>query len=309
MVLLLQMPAALLTPYGVGLWNFVGDTVSSGLPQITEWHRPMLDEAQDVIALVAVGILAMLIALGRGSRRDPVHVAIMLLLVAAGLYARRHLPLALVGLAILGAPAVVATIRAAASAPTARAFGPIDAAVALMAASVLVIGIDRARCVRLDPATTPQRAVDYLARAGAEGNLVVLFDWGMYAIWHLAPSMRVSMDGRATTVYPAEVLRRHVAFLQCAPGWRAGLDDADVALLSPRFPVYRELAGESSWRLAYEDDASGLFVRRGSMNDERLARTARPTEETAVAACLGDDQPAGGAASSTETATARWSDG
>ena len=31
--------------------------------------------------------------------------------------------------------------------------------------------------------------------------MVTFFDWGEYAIWHLQPRVRVSMDGRRETVY------------------------------------------------------------------------------------------------------------
>lgn len=306
-VLLLHVPAALLTPYGLRFWQFVGDTVGSGLPQISEWQRPTLGEVQSVLAVVAVTILAALVALGRGVRRDPLHVVIMALLIAAGLQARRHLPLALIGIAILGAPALVAALRPR-TAPSNRRFGPIDAAIATMALAVLVVGIERARCVRIDPATTPQRAVAYLADAQTAGNLIVLFDWGLYAIWNLAPNVRVSMDGRATSLYPPDVLRQHVAFLDATPAWQMALEDADLALLSPRFAVYRKLAEEAGWRLAYEDTTAGVFVRRGSANDERLERTTPPTAGDPVAPCFDGQAPAA-SASSTAATTARWSDG
>ena len=33
------------------------------------------------------------------------------------------------------------------------------------------------------------------------GRMVTYFDWGEYAIWHLSPRVRVSLDGRRETVY------------------------------------------------------------------------------------------------------------
>jgi hypothetical protein len=33
------------------------------------------------------------------------------------------------------------------------------------------------------------------------GRIVTPFNWGQYAIWHLSPGVRVSMDGRRETVY------------------------------------------------------------------------------------------------------------
>jgi len=39
--------------------------------------------------------------------------------------------------------------------------------------------------------------------------MVTWFDWGEYAIWHLGPQLRVSLDGRRETVYSDAVLKGH----------------------------------------------------------------------------------------------------
>ena len=41
------------------------------------------------------------------------------------------------------------------------------------------------------------------------GRLVTAFDWGQYAIWHLGPRIRVSIDGRRETIYSHEHLAVH----------------------------------------------------------------------------------------------------
>jgi hypothetical protein len=48
-----------------------------------------------------------------------------------------------------------------------------------------------------------------LVEAHVQGRLVTWFDWGEYAIWHLSPSVRVSLDGRRETVYSDVVLKHH----------------------------------------------------------------------------------------------------
>src|SRR5262249_7748729 len=47
-----------------------------------------------------------------------------------------------------------------------------------------------------------------LADAHVAGRLVTWFNWGEYAIWHLAPSVRVSLHGRRETVYSDLVLQQ-----------------------------------------------------------------------------------------------------
>ena len=48
--------------------------------------------------------------------------------------------------------------------------------------------------------------------AQLQGRLVVWFDWGEYAIWHFAPALRVSIDGRRETVYTDQVMQKHLNF-------------------------------------------------------------------------------------------------
>jgi hypothetical protein len=180
---------------------------------------------------------------------------------------------------ILGAPHHAATL-AGARAPASRArFGRALPAVALGFAVMLTgLGASRAGCIVVEPGVVPRAAVAYLKAAQVEGNLAVLFDWGSYAIWHLSPRLRVSIDGRREAVYSPAQLAENATFLYGWPGWRSALDRkaVDLALVSPRFPVHERLAATSDWRLAFADDTSAVFVRRGSAADAALARTPRP---------------------------------
>ena len=45
-----------------------------------------------------------------------------------------------------------------------------------------------------------------------QGRLVVWFDWGEYAIWHFAPQLLVSIDGRRETVFSDQVMQKLLNF-------------------------------------------------------------------------------------------------
>jgi hypothetical protein len=76
-------------------------------------------------------------------------------------------------------------------------------------------------CIGVWSATRPdQHAMSSLKHA-EDGRIVTFFDWGQYALWHLGPRLRVSMDGRRETVYTDGRLAEHDAVLA---GTRAGLD-------------------------------------------------------------------------------------
>ena len=58
-------------------------------------------------------------------------------------------------------------------------------------------------CIPLDRRKTvfPVKAVALLKQSNVAGNMAVHFDWGEYVLWHLAPRIKVSIDGRRETVY------------------------------------------------------------------------------------------------------------
>jgi hypothetical protein len=74
-------------------------------------------------------------------------------------------------------------------------------------------------CISIDARNASEAdAVSVLKNATDGNRLLVWFDWGEYAIWHLSPAMRVSIDGRRETVYSASVQNRHVQFFFDGPG-------------------------------------------------------------------------------------------
>lgn len=286
LVLALQVPAATLTPYGVDLWRYLGETVGTHISDVTEWRPATPADFGDALGIAAVAALAATL-LVRRHPRDQVYLLILGALVAAGLSVRRYLPLALIAAAILAAPQIAHVLRERTRRqPPSR---PLAVTVTSLAVAVLAFGLPRGRCVQILPGTVPRATVAYLEAASVSGNLAVFYDWGAYAIWHLGPRLRVSIDGRRETLYPPDVLRANLAFLDALPGWRHMLDDheTDLALLSPRFAVYERLAAEPDWRLALTDGVSGLFVRRGTGADLALERTPPPAIESETSACLG----------------------
>jgi hypothetical protein len=87
--------------------------------------------------------------------------------------------------------------------------------------TIVALGIVRTNFeqLRLDGASMPEpQAVTMLAGQSAGGRVLVWFNWGEYAIWHLSPRMQVSIDGRRETVYSDRVQTRHFDFFFDRPG-------------------------------------------------------------------------------------------
>ncbi len=64
------------------------------------------------------------------------------------------------------------------------------------------------------PASIPSARCASRARRRLHGNLALPLDWGGYALWHGAPALKVSLDGRFATVYPAAVVEDGFAFFR-----------------------------------------------------------------------------------------------
>jgi hypothetical protein len=117
--------------------------------------------------------------------------------------------------------------------------------------------------------------VSVLRESGVSGNLAVHFDWGEYAIWHLAPALKVSLDGRRETVYDEEIYSANIQFIFGVGDWDRLLDDhpTDLALIPRHLPVYNLLLLKPGWSPVYEDSVAAVFARDGSPLAARIRAT------------------------------------
>jgi hypothetical protein len=115
--------------------------------------------------------------------------------------------------------------------------------------------------LRITPGSYPVGAMRYLGNNHLSGKLLVYFDWGEYAIFHLYPQFRVAFDGRYETVYPPEVCRRYFDFLWARPNWKTFLEQypPDFILWPKNRKIARILSREPAWRIVYADKFCVLF--------------------------------------------------
>jgi hypothetical protein len=118
----------------------------------------------------------------------------------------------------------------------------------------------------------PVGALRYLRAQRLAGNLALPLDWGGYALWHAAPAVRVSLDGRFATVYPPAVVEDNFAFFRGdgSPAASRLLDAYDTTLaLVPR-GVATPLNRRADWQRVYADSVATLY-----------SKTAAPGETSA----------------------------
>jgi hypothetical protein len=261
------LAATLVNPYGVGLWAFLRDTV--GLERnISDW-TPFIRFPVAVIAIEVVLPLLAAVALIRRRTLHPRHGALLAIL-AFGTYRVGRVDAFLqVAIGLLLAAPLVALLNEAddwlRARPTFTHSSPIHGvAAAGLTAAAVIVGIMHVGTIYIGGTWIPDpEAMKFLRTDAANTRLLTWFDWGEYAIWHLAPAgVRVSMDGRRETVYSERVLADHWDFYQ---NRNRALDypnaiGADRIWLPRAFPVVPVLR-ERGWHVAYESDVSVVLSR------------------------------------------------
>lgn len=107
----------------------------------------------------------------------------------------------------------------------------------------------------------PLRATEFIERAALKGPMYNDFNWGGFLILRL-PEYPVSIDPRADLYDPA-LFTQSLRTANASPGWQ---QDPDVAranfiLIQRWFPLATALAGDTRFRLAYQDHIAAVFVR------------------------------------------------
>ena len=262
-VCLCSVAATLVNPYGLELWRFMSTTVGVERADIVEWQSLTLLP----ILLLPWGLTSAL-ALWAAWRAPRIRAARLgacgLLALMAFLVAR------LAGFYTL---AVVVLLASRVSPDSPRrvettAAMPLGAAL-LIGGFVVVLGLAvqgpalaclrSSAAVQLDPA-----AGAYLRANDLSGRLLVWFNWGEYAIWHLAPRLQVSMDGRRETVYSQSTIDAHIEFYRNGPTARSYLQelDPDYIWLPRELPVSSQLPSWG-WQPLFETPDSIVWLPPG----------------------------------------------
>ncbi|HKY59471.1 MAG TPA: hypothetical protein VJP59_00530 [Gemmatimonadota bacterium] len=272
--------ATFANPFGVRLWHFLLETATVARPEITEWSQTGLATWEGICFLVLLGGCAFAMV-ARGRPPELPGLAIFLVLAFGALAAIRHLPL--FGLAapiVASDPLAALSQRRGSSSGVTRGLRFAPLLLLLLTAGLVALAIPWLRGPRIEAGAQvyPARAVGVLRDSGVRGNLAVHFDWGEYAIWHLAPALRVSVDGRRETVYDPEIYSANIQFIFGVGDWDRLLDDhpTDLALVPRHLPVYNLLLLKPGWSPVYEDAVAAVFARDGSPLAARIRSTPPP---------------------------------
>lgn len=275
--------ALCLNPYGPALLVYVANELRVPHP-ISEWQPLAFGDPGQRPAVLLLAALVATLPWTRLLRRRWWWAALLALVAVMTLRSQRHTPL----LALCAAAPLADQLQHLGDRLAARTRFQLSAAattilaVALAALAALQLGGAGARWWR-DRGHLVYRAADYpvgalrFARAhGLRGHLALPLDWGGYALWHGAPDLEVSLDGRFATVYPPAVVEDGFAFFRGdgAPAAARLLDAYPTTLVLVPRGLPTPLDHRPEWRVLYSDEVAALYGREG---EPASAPAAAPT--------------------------------
>jgi hypothetical protein len=124
----------------------------------------------------------------------------------------------------------------------------------------------------------PEKAVEAIRRGKLAGGMLVDFDWAQYAIFHLAPDVKVAFDGRYEAVYPAAVVGEY-------GDWYFGRGSKDILIREPQTRIalvasnsarHRDLRQQPGWTQFYADATAAVLVKDSPDLDKHVGPTTDP---------------------------------
>ena len=281
---LLSFFAVLINPYGFELISFLLRTATIPRPEIVEWQPLQLFSFLGAVYLIrlAIAIVALVF-----SRREKKLALIILLAVAAILpfNAVRHLPLFAFAVLIFCGDHIADTWSRLTSGSKGPSKLPNWISILTLCAAILlfVISYPNFLLIKMPTQPTPffpDKAVSLLRESKVSGNLATEFNWGEYVIWHLAPGIKVSIDGRRETVYPDEIYQANLSFQYGISDWDSLIDnhETDLALVQRYQAASNLMKMKSGWVLVYEDSTSSLFAAQDWAQLDTLMQAAQDFE-------------------------------
>ena len=204
--LLAAVAVTCINPYGLRYWTYLVPAWLHPRPDITEWGRMPVWGSDPYFGFRILFMVVIVAVAAAWRQRTSIGLAMLVLTVVAGWLHRRHAPFfGLAALVYLG-PYVEGWFRRVPSIAVFAIHGILAAFVALRFLP------DSSLEPTAPPSFYPVTAVATLDQAGVKGNLAVPFRWGSYALWRLAPKIKVSMDGRYEETYPDTTFEMNRAF-------------------------------------------------------------------------------------------------
>ncbi|HOY68116.1 MAG TPA: hypothetical protein PLP29_14630 [Candidatus Ozemobacteraceae bacterium] len=266
-LLLLGVPAllTLANPEGIYLWQYIFKEFGAPHIDLPEWNPP-----QGILLYITLGTL-ILPLLAAWKRRSPPSLDEWFGLLCSVFMTLRGARFII--FAVMFAAVTLATALGSRSEPGSTTPAPVSGTsryrlVSFCFALICIIAFLRPFMglpgrIPIDAARYPLGSVKYLRETSGQARLWTPLGWGGIVLFHLSDRIKVSLDGRNTTVYPIDFVVRQ-ARAGAEGNASAVLDLApDLILTETGGPLDRALRLHSSVTLIQSDSVGSLFARTG----------------------------------------------
>ena len=252
--------ATLANPNGWRLWEFLSATVGLRREAVADWQPLWTLSPLALLPWIMCAAITLFTIYKRRSWINPRFAAIVCMCGAGSILVSRLDAFFVVATLMLLGPAV-----APQTVPTGEAAGRSIALIAGIALSTMVFVAMNPRfsCVQIDSNGQPEpEVVRFVKDRGLHGRMLTFFDWGEYAIWHMAPEIVVSMDGRRETIYSERVIADHLKVYRNDP-----TADKIVEALNPDYVWLPTKSGvltrleASGWTRVFSGPVSTVLAR------------------------------------------------
>lgn len=278
--LMLTEISVLINPYGYNLLFFLFESLNEAR-SISEWNAVNIFDLS-YIRFKMLTILVILAMFIDKSRNRYWEVSIIIVTIFYAFYHQRHTPI----FAIAATPFLIEKLSILGE--KVRLYKRLKSLSSYSILNVVLIVIISYQVshaankhiktglnIIVDPRIYPVYAVNFLKENRIKGNIILPFDWGEYAIWHLYPDCKVSIDGRFRTAYPESVLNDH---------FEASLSYKNMIKLRDSYPGDIFLARRSpytqamidgtreDWVYVYSDNLSIIFLKNAESQTSVLEK-------------------------------------
>ena len=263
--------ATLINPFGWRLWISTGRalfTTRSGFDEwapVSWWADPSGFPGYKLLLLLTLAALAWIVLRRPNERRNWSTLTVIGAALALSLTSARHTSIFAIVAGALLPDLFAQEPRVAEMARGIPRLGYLAFRFALVLlpfyAAIFVLPGD-GLTLKYPENSCPVAAIDFLKQQNVQGNLLVPFNYGSYALWQLRGRMRVSMDGRYDLVYRPETYRRVNDFFSARGDWPVLLRrPAPAAILTPvTAPVFARVLTTPGWSEAYHDSSNAVFL-------------------------------------------------
>jgi hypothetical protein len=262
----------LINPYGINLWKFIYSELSNPISSqyITEWQHFSFKARE--LPFLLICLMTWAAYFFSGKEKKPAELIILIIASIMGFMAVRHTPL----FVILTLPSMAYHFDGVlnrmtnimqsqrSSPPIATYFTALI--IGFVAAIFIFYSVSQPWQIRTDQDPLPSRSVAFLKENNFKGNLWSPLHWGAYALFHLYPNIKVSIDGRWAMLYPYDVMQDNMDFAYHGTNgrWKKLLEkyEADFALVEKDNTAIIEMKHDPGWVWYVEEAACGLLIKK-----------------------------------------------